>query len=108
MSPLGLSSLSYVLMGELFPINIKEYAVTLMTFFGVSMAFMVSKLYQPVSDQWGLYVVFWIFGGVCVAGCIFAWLFLPETKGKSFSDIQNKLKRSKHVEEAQMEVVQKY
>ncbi|KAI4456990.1 sugar transporter-like [Holotrichia oblita] len=103
MSPLGLSSLSYVLMGELFPINIKEYAVTLMTFFGVSMAFMVSKLYQPVSDLWGLYIVFWIFGGVCVVGCIFAWLFLPETKGKSFSDIQIKLKRNRHVGVAQIE-----
>lgn len=98
MSPLGLSSLSYVLMGELFPINIKESAVTLMTFFGVSMAFSVSKLYQPVSDLWGLYTVFWIFAGVCIAGCIFAMLFLPETKGKSFSDIQNKLNRNRNVE----------
>ncbi|GJQ83654.1 hypothetical protein Trydic_g14364 [Trypoxylus dichotomus] len=108
MSPLGLTSLAYVLMGELFPINIKESAVTLMTFFGVSMAFTVSKFYQPVSDRWGLYTVFWIFGGVCISGCIFAWLFLPETKGKSFSDIQIKLKRKKNVEEVQIEIIQKY
>lgn len=91
MSPLGVSSLPYVLMGELFPMNVKESGVTLMTFFGVIMAFVVSKFYQPVSDAWGLYTVFWIFGGVCLVGCLFTWAFLPETKGKSFGEIQNEL-----------------
>ncbi|GJQ83652.1 hypothetical protein Trydic_g14362 [Trypoxylus dichotomus] len=80
MAPLGVSSLPYVLMGELFPMNVKESGVTLMTFFGVIMAFVVSKFYQPLSDAWGLYTVFWIFGGVCVGGCLFTWIFLPETK----------------------------
>lgn len=100
MAPLGVSSLPYVLMGELFPINIKESAITLMTFLGVIMAFIVSKFYQPVSDAWGLYSVFWIFGGVCVGGCVFTWLFLPETKGKSFSEIQIELNKKRNREDS--------
>ncbi|XP_022917080.1 facilitated trehalose transporter Tret1-like [Onthophagus taurus] len=95
-TPLGVSSLPYVLMGELFPVNIKESAITLIIFYGVSMSFVVSKFYQPVLEMWGLYTVFWIFGGVCLAGMVFVWCVVPETKGKSFGDIQIKLNRSKN------------
>lgn len=100
MSPMGLSSLPFVLMGELFPMNIKESAISLTVFLGVNMAFMVSKFYQPLSEMWGMYTVFWIFGSVCIIGVIFILLFLPETKGKSFGDIQNKLNRNRNGKEA--------
>lgn len=93
MAPLGVSSLPYVLMGELFPLNIKESAVTFMTFFGVVMAFAVTKFFQPIVEYGGYYTAFWIFGGVCISGCIFTWMFLPETKGKSFGEIQNELSK---------------
>lgn len=93
MHNLGIVTLPYVLLGELFPANIKGIAVSLGTIYGSSLAFIVSKFFKPLANAWGEYTVFWIFGSVCVMGIIFVLLVLPETKGKSFAEIQAVLRK---------------
>ena len=34
------------------------------------------------------YGVMWLFGGCCIGLAVFAFFFIPETKGKSFEEIQ--------------------
>ncbi|KAI4456956.1 sugar transporter-like [Holotrichia oblita] len=93
MHNLGIVTLPYVLLGELFPTNIKGIAVSLGTVYGSSLAFIVSKFFKPLANAWGEYTVFWIFGTVCIMGIIFVLLVLPETKGKSFAEIQAVLRK---------------
>ncbi|KAI4456965.1 sugar transporter-like [Holotrichia oblita] len=82
MNPLGIQSLVYVLLGELFPTNVKGIAVSAFTAYGGTLAFLVSKFFTPLSNALGRYMPFWIFAGICVLGAIFVWFFCRKLKGK--------------------------
>lgn len=97
----GIITLPYVLLGELFPTNIKGIAVSAATLYGGGLAFLVSKFFKPLAIAWGEYTVFWIFGSACVLGVIFVMIFLPETKGKSFAEIQALLKKKPRTNDAE-------
>ncbi|XP_041974906.1 facilitated trehalose transporter Tret1-like [Aricia agestis] len=90
---IGLSTVPYVIIGEMFPTNVKLYASCVAHIYtGISM-FTVQKLFQVFKDLWGIYTVFWGFSLCSFLGLLFMLLVLPETKGKSFSSIQARLKR---------------
>lgn len=88
---LGLNPLSYMMLGELFPTNVKGAAVSLANLISSLLAFVVSKLYQVISDNCGVYAAFGWFAVSCFLGVIFIALLVPETKGKSLLDIQEEL-----------------
>ncbi|XP_022919965.1 facilitated trehalose transporter Tret1-like [Onthophagus taurus] len=95
-NPIGMMTLPYVLLGELFPTNIKGVAVGLATFYGGATSFLVSKFFKPLSNAIGIYSVFYIFCGICIAGTLFVFIFLPETKGKNFQEIQEIIHKKKN------------
>ncbi|EZA49720.1 Facilitated trehalose transporter Tret1 [Ooceraea biroi] len=88
---LGLNPLSYMMLGELFPTNVKGAAVSLANLISSLLAFIVSKLYQVISDFCGVYAAFSWFAISCFLGVIFIALVVPETKGKSLLEIQEEL-----------------
>lgn len=88
---LGLNPLSYMMLGELFPTNVKGAAVSLANLVSSLLAFVVSKLYQVISDFCGVYAAFGWFAVSCFLGVIFIALAVPETKGKSLLEIQEEL-----------------
>lgn len=90
---IGLSTVPYVIIGEIFPTNVKLYASCFAHIYtGISM-FAVQKLFQVVQDAYGIYTVFWGFAAFSLMGLVFMIVVLPETKGKSFASIQAQLKR---------------
>lgn len=88
MAPLGITTVIFVILGEIFPSNIKGIAISAFTVYGGSLSFFVSKFFAPIAKAWGTHSVFWIFGGICLSGAIFTWFCLPETKGRTFAEIQ--------------------
>ncbi|XP_038208066.1 facilitated trehalose transporter Tret1-like [Zerene cesonia] len=89
----GLSTVPYVIIGEMFPTNVKLYASCVAHIYtGISM-FAVQKLFQVVDDAFGIYTVFWGFSVFSILGLFFMLAVLPETKGKSFACIQAQLRR---------------
>lgn len=88
---LGLNPLPYMMLGELFSTNIKGAAVSSTNVMSSLLAFAVSKLYQVISDYYGMYTTFGCFACSCFAGLIFIMLIVPETKGKSLLEIQEEL-----------------
>ncbi|KZC14029.1 PREDICTED: monosaccharide-sensing protein 2-like [Dufourea novaeangliae] len=88
---LGLNPLPYMMLGELFPTNVKGTAVSLANLWGSLLAFIVSKMYQVISDSYGVYTSFGLFAISCFIGIIFIVLMVPETKGKSLLEIQEEL-----------------
>ncbi|XP_015524361.1 facilitated trehalose transporter Tret1 [Neodiprion pinetum] len=97
---LGLSPLSYMMLGELFPTNVKGVAVTLANVWAALLAFFVSKMYQVLSDNFGVYVSFAWFSVSCFIGIVFIAFFVPETKGKSLNQIQDQLNGRKVIEKS--------
>lgn len=89
----GLSTVPYVIIGEIFPTNVKLYASCIAHIYtGISM-FAVQKLFQVVKDACGIQTVFWGFSAFSLLGLVFMLAVLPETKGKSFASIQAQLRR---------------
>lgn len=83
------------MIGEVFAIDVKDLASSLATFTSYALSFMMTKTFNPLRNGLGEAGTFWLFGGFCMLGAIFVFLFVPETKGKTFDQIQKRLASSK-------------
>ncbi|KAF5285557.1 hypothetical protein FQR65_LT13191 [Abscondita terminalis] len=91
-APIGINVLPLVLISEVFPTEVKSLASSTCTTFVGLLSFAFNKFFLPLSDEWGMYTIFWIFGSTCIIGSLFGLFILPETKEKSFLEIQEVLK----------------
>lgn len=89
--PLGLAPIPAALLGELFPAHLKGVAACSAAISLSIASLIVTKLYQVVGDSLGFHVVYWAFGASCVGGAAFVATFVPETKRKTFQQIQDEL-----------------
>ncbi|CAG9770634.1 unnamed protein product [Ceutorhynchus assimilis] len=91
----GLQTIPLLIMGEVFPTNVKAFALCSADIYYSVIVTIISKLFHWSNDQFGMYVPFFAFGICCVLGLVFILLFVPETKGKTLEDIQRELKGEK-------------
>uniref|UniRef100_A0A1Y1M5U2 Major facilitator superfamily (MFS) profile domain-containing protein n=1 Tax=Photinus pyralis TaxID=7054 RepID=A0A1Y1M5U2_PHOPY len=89
---IGLLTLPSIFMSELFPLNIKGVAVCFCNMFFSIMATTVTKLFQFTNDQYGLYVPFFVFSGLCFVTLVYVAISVPETKKKTLEQIQMELR----------------
>ncbi|KAJ9586908.1 hypothetical protein L9F63_019499, partial [Diploptera punctata] len=88
---LGFGPIPWMMIGELFPPQIKGIASSLSCLLNWFLAFLVTKFYQNLVNEIHAYTTFWIFAGVSALGTVLVFLFLPETKGKTMEEIQRDL-----------------
>ncbi|XP_053692238.1 facilitated trehalose transporter Tret1-like [Sabethes cyaneus] len=95
---LGLSTVSFSIISEIFPKNIRAYATAAFVMLGAVIVFGLAKLFQVTLDEVGPWLPFAIFGCCGAIACVLIYLYIPETKGKSLDEIQVILagKHSKH------------
>ncbi|XP_038211871.1 facilitated trehalose transporter Tret1-like isoform X1 [Zerene cesonia] len=100
MSFAGLNSVIRLLEVEMFPINVRIMGIVAVHVFG-SIGLPINKLYYTVEDAIGVAGVMGIYALIALIGAVFTYFLLPETKGKSLSEIQHALqgKRGKNVQE---------
>lgn len=89
----GYAQIPSTVLGEILPENMRSFGVCIACLGGSLVSFAASKLYQTVVDLAGEECMMWIFGGFSLTAIPFALLFLPETKGKTFQEIQELLKK---------------
>ncbi|XP_029172547.1 facilitated trehalose transporter Tret1-like isoform X2 [Nylanderia fulva] len=94
MFSLGLSALPIAMIGELFPTNVKALGSMITMFSSGVFAFGVTNLYLVIAENNGTHVPFWIFTACSLAGTLFTFLYVPETKGKTLEQIQEMLHSS--------------
>ncbi|KAF5270585.1 hypothetical protein FQR65_LT05483 [Abscondita terminalis] len=97
MIPIGLGTLLYVVLGELFTTKMKKIGGSVFAFYSGLLSFVSVKIFNGLSEACGMYTTFWIFSCVCILGVLFGLFVLPETKGKSFEQIQDMLNGSKKI-----------
>ena len=88
---LGLAPIPFTMFSELFPTNVKAIGTTTVAVTSSLGAFTVLKLYLTIADSNGTHVPFWIFTACNVAGTLFIFFYVPETKNKTLEEIQKKL-----------------
>ncbi|XP_070158880.1 facilitated trehalose transporter Tret1-like isoform X1 [Polyergus mexicanus] len=98
MFSVGLSALPNAMVSELFPTNVKPLGTMVTIISSGVEAFGVTKLYLVIADNFGLHIPFWIFTACSLAGALFTLVYVPETKGKTLQQIQEKLHGSSSVQ----------
>ncbi|XP_014279632.1 facilitated trehalose transporter Tret1 isoform X2 [Halyomorpha halys] len=91
---LGIGFIPSTLVGELFPTNVKCYASSVSAIILAATSFVVNRVFREVADNFGVEYMYFFFSLTSVACVIFTILYVFETKGKTFVEIQNILKES--------------
>ncbi|KAF2884936.1 hypothetical protein ILUMI_21213 [Ignelater luminosus] len=89
---MGLQAIPILLLGELFPTNVKAFALGLADIYFNVIATIISKFFQIVKDHYGMHVPFLVFTACCAIGLVFIIFCIPETKGKTLEEIQMELR----------------
>ncbi|KAG5680045.1 hypothetical protein PVAND_009576 [Polypedilum vanderplanki] len=85
---IGLAPVTYVLLGEFFLFEAKIYVAPLTKVVNFSLAFMIALTFVLLVSSVGFGITFYIFATFNFLGCIFSFLFIPETKGTTLAEIQ--------------------
>lgn len=85
---IGLQTVPMLMLGELFPTNVKAFALCVADIYFSVIAAIVSKFFQLMKDNFGMHVPFFVFTACSIMGCAYAFWWLPETKGKNLEEIQ--------------------
>ncbi|ENN72263.1 hypothetical protein HUJ04_008746 [Dendroctonus ponderosae] len=88
----GMQSIPICLLGELFPTNVKAYALCLADVYFSLVAAIASKFLQVMMDNYGIHMAFYGFTICSILGLVFIICVVPETKGKSLEEIQHYLR----------------
>ncbi|XP_018396506.1 PREDICTED: facilitated trehalose transporter Tret1-like [Cyphomyrmex costatus] len=91
---IGLGTLPNALIGELFSSEVKALAGAIIIVFDGVLSFIVSKLYQVIGDWLGVDTVYYFFAGSCLLTFVMVIFIVPETKGRTFREIQELLEGS--------------
>ncbi|XP_068625677.1 facilitated trehalose transporter Tret1-like isoform X2 [Battus philenor] len=91
----GIGSLMWVLIAELFDGPARAIGVTTSLMVTTIFIFITTKYFSFLTLSIGPAITYWMFSGMCILTCIFIYFCVPETKGKSFSEIQTELRGEK-------------
>lgn len=91
----GLASMPWAITAEVFPSNVKSYAVAIVTCIAWISTFFVTRFFQPLTLVIGSYSVFGIFALFAALGFLFTIFVVFETKGLSLMQVQEKLNKRK-------------
>ncbi|WP_399084866.1 sugar porter family MFS transporter [Streptomyces sp. BBFR2] len=92
----GLGPVFWVLVGELFPPAVRSRGSSVSTTTNWASNFVVGQAFLPVVQAIGQGPTFWIFAAVCAGALLFVARFVPETKGRTFEEVDAALRSRFH------------
>ncbi len=87
--------LTWVLVGEIFPLVIRGRAAGLASSFNWIGSFLVGLLFPIMTASMSQEAVFAIFGIICFLGVLFIQFFVPETRGRTLEEIEQRALKEK-------------
>lgn len=92
---LGLVPMPWCLVGELFPLHQRGLGTGISTAWNFVAFFIVVKTSPRLFREFGSVQTFFMYGCVALAGAVFLWFKLPETKNQTLQDIEDNFSKSK-------------
>ncbi|MBY8856479.1 sugar porter family MFS transporter [Nocardia sp. CA2R105] len=83
----GLGPVFWVLVGEIFPQRLRAAGSSAATTVNWLSNFVVSQAFLPLANALGQGQTFLIFAAICLVGLLFVTRFVPETKDRSYQEI---------------------
>lgn len=87
---LGPNPISWLLVGEMFPLEFRGLGSSLSTAFSYICAFVGVKTFVDLREGLGLHGTFWTYAIISALGFLFALAFVPETKGVTLDEMEPK------------------
>jgi SP family facilitated glucose transporter-like MFS transporter 8 len=91
--PFGFGGVSWLVVSEVAPKNIKAFCGPIIGFFAWALTFLITLSFTNVIELFGSGPTFWIFAGFSVVGIFFTYFVVPETKGRTLAEIENSLNK---------------
>ncbi|KAF4676831.1 hypothetical protein FOL47_004765 [Perkinsus chesapeaki] len=85
---LAIGGIPWIMLAELFPDELRGLCTSLATAVNWFCSFLITYFLNDIRDAISFYGVFWLFSGVCLTLVIFIICMVPETKGRTFEEIQ--------------------
>lgn len=88
---IGYGPIPWFYIDEIMPEESKKWGNSLIICQNWLMSFIVAKSFMPISELVGFGVTFGFFTIMCSIGVVFCYLYVPETKNKSFIEINREV-----------------
>lgn len=85
---MSLAPVTWVVLSEIFPNRIRGAAMAVATVSLWLASFLLTYTFPLLNNAFGASGTFWLYGIICVAGLLFIYKKLPETKGKTLEEIE--------------------
>ncbi|XP_021920861.1 facilitated trehalose transporter Tret1-like isoform X3 [Zootermopsis nevadensis] len=97
LSHVGIRLLPWILIGEVFPSEIRSVASGASGSVGYIFGFAANKTYFYMLNSMTLPGTFWFYGVVSLVGSVWFYFFLPETEGRTLLEIQEHFEGSRNL-----------
>jgi sugar porter (SP) family MFS transporter len=87
----SLGPIPWIIMTEIFPLNVRGRAVSIATMSSWGSNLIVSFSFLPLFEAAGAAFTYWLYALVSLLGLVFVWRLVPETKGMSLEEIEERL-----------------
>ena len=84
----------WTLISEIYPNRVRGRAISVATAANWLAAFLVAQFFLSLVDAIGESTTFFLFAALCVVSFVFVWRLVPETKGRSLEEIQERWVRN--------------
>ena len=91
---MSLAPVTWVLLSEIFPNKIRGAAMALATFALWVACLVLTYTFPLLNASLGASGTFWTYALICLAGFVFIFLKVPETKGKSLEEIEKEYRKT--------------
>ncbi|XP_028145075.1 facilitated trehalose transporter Tret1-like [Diabrotica virgifera virgifera] len=88
----GMGIVPIVLTAEIFSTKMKAMGMAISDLMYVTGSIVSLQIYQWLTHSYGLHIPFYLFTICSIVICIFTYVYIPETKGKTLEEIQYLLK----------------
>ncbi|PIS02840.1 MAG: MFS transporter [Chlamydiae bacterium CG10_big_fil_rev_8_21_14_0_10_42_34] len=85
----SLGPVAWLIISEIYPLGIRGRAMGIATFTNWVSNYFVSLTFLTLIGVLGSPGTFWLYAFICICGLFFVIRFVPETKGKTFEQIQS-------------------
>ncbi|KAJ0170751.1 hypothetical protein K1T71_013523 [Dendrolimus kikuchii] len=85
---MGFGPIPWMMMAELFPVEFRGTATGFTVITNWVLVFVVTLCFPILQVAIGIYSCFWIFAAIMIVCIFFVFFLIPETKGKTISQIQ--------------------